>query len=393
MYFNTYTSLINEWSIDTNYLFLNHGSFGACPINIIEKQQYYKLELEKQPLRFMVRLLPELIEKSKQKLADFINTSNKNIVFVRNATTGVNTILNSLNLTHEHEVIITNHIYPACKIAINYFAEKKGFVVREAEIPFPIKNEDTIIEKIAEKISSKTRLIIVDHIASPTALLFPVEKIINHFQQQGIDCLVDGAHAPGSIPLNIEKLGAAYYTGNCHKWLCSPKGSAFLYVRPDKQENIHPLVISLTEGKGKSFEERFYWTGTEDPTPYICVGEAIDFMERLLPGGWPELMLKNHDLAIEAKNLLCKSLSMAHPCPDSMIANLVSIPLPDTKSPIPVKFNQLDILQEILFLKFNTELFITYWPKHPNRLFRISPQLYNSLEQYDILSGYLKNLL
>jgi len=386
MYRSSYSLFISKWLIDTNYLFLNHGSFGACPTFILNKQNDYRAMLEQQALKFMVRQLPELLHNSKQKLAEFTGSDNSNIVFVRNATSGVNTVLNSYEFNPDDEVIITNHIYPACRNAVNFYSEKKGFKVKEAIIPFPVENEQMVIDKIAEQISTKTKLILIDHITSPTGLLFPLEKIINEFQHDKIDCLIDGAHAPGNTPLNLEKLGAAYYTGNCHKWICSPKGSAFLYVRPDKQESIHPQVISLTEGKNKTFEERFYWTGTEDPTPYICVGDAIDYMGKLLSGGWEELMNHNHNLAIEAMNYLCNALTTPLPCPESMIANLVSLPLPDTGSPAPLKFNQLDELQERLFHEYKIELFVTYWPQHPKRLFRISPQIYNTLDQYKMLA-------
>lgn len=386
MYRNTYSAYHTHWQLDTSYLFLNHGSFGACPVFILNKQNEYREMMEHQPLKFMVRQLPELLHHSKQRLADFTGSSNSNLVFVRNATSGVNTVLNSFEFNLSDEVIITNHIYPACRNAVNFYAEKKGFKVKQAIIPFPIENEQIVIDRIAEQITGKTRLILIDHISSPTGLLFPVEKIINEFQYGKIDCLIDGAHAPGNIPLNLENLGAAYYTGNCHKWICSPKGSAFLYVRPDRQENIHPLVISLTAGKNTGFEERFYWTGTSDPTPYICVGHAIDYMAKLLPGGWKEIMIHNHNLAMEAMHYLCSFLKTPLPCPESMIANLVSFPLKDTSSPAPVKFNQLDELQERLFHEHNIELFVTYWPQHPNRLFRISPQIYNTFYQYQLLA-------
>ena len=390
---NHYSEYINYWNLDRDMIFLNHGSFGACPKPILDLQQTYRNQLESQPLRFMVRELEEPMYTSKTILADFVGCKSSDLVFVRNATSGVNTILRSINFNAGDEIIITNHIYPACRNAVNFIRDKYGVKICEAVIPFNLDSEQEILEALLEQKSRNTRLVIIDHITSPTGILFPVEEIVSRFREYDIETLVDGAHAPGTVPLNIEKIGAAYYTGNCHKWICSPKGSAFLYVHPDFQEKIDPLTISLISGKDKCFEERFYWQGTEDPSPFLCVGESIRFMENIFPGGWDGIMKHNHDLAIHARSLFCKQGIGSEACPDFMIANLASMKLPDSKGKAPDRFNQVDSLQEKLYREYKIEVFITYWPAFPKRLIRVSPQIYNSIEQYNYLAEVISNLL
>jgi isopenicillin-N epimerase len=225
-------------------VFLNHGSFGATPTKILELQQKYIYQMEAEPVRYMIRELEPLWWEAKEKTAHFLGANPSNLVFVKNATMGVNTILHSLNFESGDEVLTTNHAYGACMNTLHQYAKIKKFNVVVASIPFPFKDEDEIIEALVQKITPKTKLLMIDHITSATATIFPIEKIIQLFEEKGIKVLVDGAHAPGMIHLELEKMGASYYVGNCHKWICSPKGSALLYVRKDKQAKINPLNIS-----------------------------------------------------------------------------------------------------------------------------------------------------
>ncbi|MBT4970815.1 MAG: aminotransferase class V-fold PLP-dependent enzyme [Bacteroidetes bacterium] len=389
---NLYSNYIQHWSLDQETIFLNHGSFGACPTAILDKQNEYRKRLESQPLRFMLREMETVYLESKEKLANFVGAATENIVFVRNATTGVNTVLKSLKFNAGDEIICCNHIYPGVRNTLNYLKERYSIVIREAEIPFQLQSNQPLIDAFIELQSEQTKLVLIDHISSPTAIVFPVQEIVNHFNEFEIDTLVDGAHAPGTVALSLDEMGAAYYTGNCHKWICSPKGSAFLFVRKDKQENIKPLTTSLLHGKNIDFDQQFSWQGTEDPTAYLCIGDAIGFMEGIYPDKWPGIMQHNHNLAIEARSLIFKDLGVNAAVPDCMIANLASINLPDSKDSIPSKFNQFDSLQNRLFHDFNFEVFITYWPEFPKRLLRISPQIYNTIEQYEFLSKTLKNV-
>jgi len=217
--------------------------------------------LERHPIRFMIREMDDLIYRSKRKLSVFTGVKDKDIAFVTNATQGVNTVLKSLTFKKGDEILITNHIYPACRNTVNHIAKKTGAKIVEAVIDFPVISDDYILEQLLFYVTPKTKIALIDHITSPTGFIMPVAEIVSELDKKGVDTLVDGAHALGNIPLKIEEFGAAYYTGNCHKWLCAPKGAAFLYARSDKKRQIDPLSISLCAGDDKSFEQKF--TGQE----------------------------------------------------------------------------------------------------------------------------------
>lgn len=396
-FLNTYSKYIKYWSIDTNYIFLNHGSFGATPIEILKKQQIIRNQLENEPVKFFIRDIEEQLFLSKKKLAKFINANDKDIVFIPNATYGVNAVLKSLIFREGDELLTTNHEYHSCKNTLELVAKRNNSKVVVAEIPFPLKSENEIIEILLKYVTKKTRLLLIDHITSPTGLVFPVEKITNEFESRGIDVLVDGAHAAGMVDLKINKFKPSYYTGNCHKWLCTPKGSAFLYVREDKQKNIYPLITTYSDppverGKWTVFQNRFYWLGTIDVSPFICVGHTIDYLNNLYPNGLKGIIKHNHNLAIQARNVLSKALINDFTLPDKMIGSLVSLPLPDTKRKTFPNF-YIDDLQNILFYDYNIEVPIMFFPKPPKRVIRVSAQIYNSLKQYEILKDILCDIL
>jgi isopenicillin-N epimerase len=241
-------------------------------------------------------------------------------------------------------------------------------------------------------------LVLLDHITSQTGLVFPLQQLVNELTERGIDTLVDGAHAPGMVPLNLRALGATYYTGNCHKWLCAPKSAAFLYVQQERQKHIRPLPISHGANSPRNDRSRFLlefgWTGTWDPSAYLSVPEALRFMATLLPGGWPAIMRRNHELALAAKHLLCQALGISSPCPDRLNGALVSVPIPDAhEAAPPTSPLYADPLQERLRAQFNIEVPIIPWPAPPKRLLRISAQLYNSLPQYQLLADALQSTL
>lgn len=381
-----------HWLLDRSINFLNHASFGACPRPVLEIQAKLRSQLENEPLRFFGREWEPLLDSSRNKLASFIGVEAQDLVFVPNATTGVNAVLRSLRFTPDDELLTTNHEYNACRNALDFIASCVNATVVVADIPFPIESPEQIIKAVIEKVSPQTRLALLDHITSQTGLIFPIQQLVQELQARGVDVLVDGAHAPGMLPLNLSEIGATYYTGNCHKWLCAPKGAAFLYVKRDKQPQIRPLTISHGANSKLTHKSRyqleFDWMGTDDPTAYMCVGEAIQFMGSLLPGGWDELMQRNHDLVMQGRQVICKLLDIVAPCPESMIGSMATLTVPKR-----LEKYTYTLLHDELFDKYGIEVQVVPWQGESKLLVRISAQIYNSIEQYNSLGKALQEIV
>ena len=382
------------WWLDPKIDFLNHGSFGACPKHVLKYQTEMRQRLEREPVTFMVRELEPLLDEARGALARFVGAKADNLVFVRNATSGVNAVLRSLRFERGDEILVTDHEYNACRNVVDFVAERSGAKVVVAPIPFPLANEDEIVRPIVDRVTARTKIALVDHITSQTAIVMPLQRIVKELEGRNVAVLVDAAHAPGMVPLNLSKLGASYYTGNCHKWICAPKGAALLHVREDRQQEIRPTVISHganSPRKDRSrFQIEFGWAGTWDPTAMLSVPIALEYMGSLVEGGWPAIMRRNRALTLAARAVLCEALQIAPPCPESMIGSIASMPVADSKSMKPPKTPlYLDALQEFLFAKWKIEVPIIPWPAPPKRLLRISAQLYNSLPQYERLAEAL----
>ena len=392
--------LASYWLLDPGITFLNHGSFGACPVPVLEKQQQLRFQLERQPLKFFIRDYEQMHYAAKKKLADFVNAPEDDIVFVPNVTHGVNTVLKSLTFDKGEEILTTSHEYPANRNALDFLAKRTGVRIVVVSFNFPLRSKEEVIDAILSEVTPRTRLALVDHVTSPTGLVLPVEEITREMEKRGVDVMIDGAHALGMLPLDIESLGAAYYSANAHKWLCSPKGSAFLYVKPERQKEIHPLAIShaavsSTDNPRSLFQCEFFWTGTNDPTACLCIPEAIRFMGSLLPGGWTELMERNRKVALEAREVLCNMLDIPKPCPDEMIGTLCSVPIPAGIKQLtpPFPHNYIEPLQDQLYNEFRIEVPVMYWPEFPQRVIRTATQIYNIPEQYEYLAQVLKKIL
>lgn len=382
------------WPLDPGVTFLNHGSFGSCPRPVLGFQQALRERLERQPIRFLVRELEPLLDAARESLGQFVGAKADNLVFIPNATAGVNTVLRSLRIEPGDDLLVTDHAYNACRNALNVAAERAGARVVVVSVPFPLRSEDEVVQPILQAATPRTKLALLDHVTSQTALVWPITQLVRELAARGVDTLVDGAHAPGMVPLNLEALGAAYYTGNCHKWICAPKGAGFLHVRPDRQEGIRPLVISHGANSPRRdrsrFQIEFGWMGTSDPTAALSVREALWVMDGLLPGGWPEVMRRNRELALAARRVLAQRMGIAIPCPDEMIGALASLPLPDSTANAPSQSPlYLDPLQDWLLEKHAIEVPFIPWPAWPRRVLRISAQLYNSLPQYERLAQLL----
>jgi len=375
------TRLRQHWTLDPTITYLNHGSFGATPRVVLEKQNEFRAQLEREPVRFFVREMEPLLDDARNQLAAFVNADPKGLAFVPNATAGFNAVLRSLDLDKFDELLVTTHEYNAVRNSLEFVAGLAGAKIVLVDIPFPIASPDVVVERVLEKVTDRTRLLMIDHVTSQTALIFPVERIVREMQSRGIDTFVDGAHAPGFLPLDLRAIGAAYYTGNLHKWVCAPKGAAFLYVRENRRASVRPVSISHGANSPRTDRSRFLiefdWTGTSDPSPWLCVPEALRTIASLVDGGWPEVMRRNRELALRARDLLCDTLQLERPAPDEMIGSMATVMLPD---------GDREALQDRLLFEHRIEVPIMPWP---GRVLRVSAQLYNTFADYEKLASAL----
>lgn len=386
------SSFRKHWALAPGTVFLNHGSFGACPRPVLELQQELRSQMEAEPVQFLWRRFEERLDPSRGMLAKFIGVRRRDVAFVTNATAGVNAVLRSLKLRRGDELLTTSCAYNACRNALFEISQSAGARLVIAEVPFPLEDDDQIVEAILARVTRRTRLALIDHVTSDTAMVFPLARIVRALEEAGVETLVDGAHAPGMLPLEISRLGAAYYSGNLHKWVCAPKGAAFLWVREDKQADVHPPVISHGNSRKRAgytaFQDRFDWAGTFDPTAWFCVGEAIRWMGELLPAGWIELRRRNRQLAREARRVLCARLGVAPPCPEEVLGAMATIPLPRELQKA-AHSGRIDHEQLRLYDDYGIEVPFSRAGNPPIRYFRISAQIYNTPEEYQYLADAL----
>jgi len=365
--------------------FLNHGGFGACPRPVFETYQAWQRELEAQPVEFLGRRLDGLLEEARRRLADYVGTLANNLVFVPNVTHGVNIVARSLNLQPGDEVLSTDHEYGAADRAWRFTCQKWGARYVNQPIPLPIHDTAEVVDQLWTGVNEHTRIIFLSHITSSTALILPVAPICQRARAAGILTVVDGAHAPGQIELDLDKLGADFYTGNCHKWLCAPKGSGFLYVRPEYQSLLEPLIISWgwqSMSPGSSpFIDYFQWIGTDDPAAYLSIPAAIDYQ---LQSDWPQIRSACHHLAREARARIQEVTGLPPICPDSeeWWMQMFAAPLPAC---------DLKEVSQRLWEEFRVEAPIFEWQGRP--LVRVSIQAYNQPQDVDRLLEALRQLL
>ncbi len=387
--------LLRHWALAPDKVFLNHGSFGACPRVIVELQNRMRLEMETEPVQFLWRHYEERLEPSRAAVARFVVAKARDIVFVTNTTTAVNAVLRSWKLKAGDEILTTDQLYNACSNAVRETARQTGAKMVVAQVPFPVSSPGEIVEAILRGVTRRTRLAVIDHVASNTALVYPIEDIVRELAARGVETLVDGAHAPGLMPLRVQSLNAACYAGNLHKWACAPKGSAFLWARPDIQPLIQPAVVSHGNNTPRPgftpFQDRFDWAGTFDPTAWFCVGPALEWMEQLLVGRWPAVERFNRALALEARRMLCRELKMEPPCPEPFVGAMATLPLPTVFQGRP-RSGKIDAEQLALYDRFGIEVPIMRFGNPEQRYFRISAHLYNTMEDYVRLAESLKAL-
>jgi len=383
-----------HWTLEPEIRFLNHGSFGACPKPVLAKQQELRAELEREPVRFLARELEQRVDAARAVLAPFLGAAAEDLVPVSNATTGVNAVLRSLPFQPGDELLLTSQGYNACRNTAELVAERTGARVVVAPLPFPLRSSAEVLAAVFAAVTPRTRLALLDHVTSPTGLVLPIAELVRGLRERGVETLVDGAHAPGMLALDLAALDAAYYTGNLHKWVCAPKGAAFLYVRRDLQRAIRPPVISHGANSPRAdrsrFQLEFDFTGTDDPTAFLCVPECLRFLGGLFPGGWDELRRRNRELALRGRTILTAALGIPAPAPESMLGTLVSLPLPAGKASARPDAFAIDPLQRALFDAHRIEVPVFPFPAPPARLVRISAQVYNEAQEYEALAAALR---
>ena len=384
------------WRLDPTVSHLNHGSFGAAPVPALEAQQRWRDLLESNSTRFMLEHYQPALDRARERLAEFVGADPAGLAFVNNATEGVNAVLRSLEaiLRPGDEIVITDHGYNACRNAATVTAARTGARVVTASFPFPIDSPRQVIDGVKAAVTDRTRLLLIDSVTSPTALVLPVEELVAALEP-GVEVLVDAAHAPGMVDFDVSSIGASYITANCHKWMCAPKGSAFLYVREDRRPAVYPAVVShgyngAWPAAGGHLHTQFDWTGTDDPTAWLSVPDALDAVGALQPDGWEGVRRTNRELCLAGRDILVDALGVEPPAPDSMIGSIASIPLPGSSEPAGAIF---DPMMARLRFKWAIEAMVFSWPRPPGRLLRISAHQYNRLEEYERLAEALSSEL
>lgn len=381
------------WPLDPNVVFLNHGSFGACPKEVLEFQATLRAEMEAEPVRFLWRRHDAMLDEARVALARFLGSKPGDLVFTTNATTAVNAVARSWPLRRGDEILTTNLDYNACRNVLMEVARRAGARVVVADIPFPLHSADEAMERVLTKVTARTRIAMLDHVTSNTALVLPVARMARELESRGVRVLIDGAHAPGMLPLHPPKMHASWYTGNLHKWVCAPKGAAFLWARADSQDMLQPTVISHgnnTRREGfEAWQDRFDWPGTFDPTAWFSVPKAITTVAAMMPGGWPAVRKHNRNLALTARRMLCRRLEVAPPCPESMIGSMATIPLPGRFQTVSHK-GPCAPEHIRLFEDFGIEIPIIN--TGGLRCFRISAHLHNSPADYEVLAAAIDKL-
>ena len=387
----------SPWDLDPAITFLTHGTYGACPRPVLDLQRELVARLEANPLRFLTREYEDRLDAARAEVAAFLNADPAGLVFVPNATTGVATVLESLRLRPGDELLTNDHEYNATLNALEAVAARARARVVRVPIPLPIRHPEEVVEAVLGGVTPRTRAALISHITSPSGLVFPIETIVRELDRLGVDTLVDAAHAPGQVPVDVAALGAAYWTGNGHKWLCAPMGAGDLHDRADRRAGIRPLFT--THGRHDPRSDRpplwreFDWQGTGNPSAFLALPEAIRIVGGLQPGGWPAHMAANHGLVLAARTLLNDRLGLQPIAPESMVGSMAAIALP-----IAPDEATTDAFTTALAEEDRIEVPVGPFPVRAARepgaapthaLLRLSAQRYNEPADYERLAGVL----
>lgn len=384
----------DAWLLDPGVVYLNHGSFGACPRAVMEYRARLLLEVEAEPMDFLVRRLFSEISLQTEKLEGFLGAQSGTVVLTDNTTAGMNSVIRGLRLRSGETVVISNQAYFSTRNALMEAAREAGARVRTIPFTLPVESPEEVVRQLMESVDGSVRYAVLDHISSPTGMVFPLAEAVAALSERGVETAVDGAHGPGHLPLDLSSTGCAWYVGNCHKWLCSPRSCAVLYTRPDMKPVTRPAVIShLPEDFSPGTDPLrilFDWSGTPDPTPKLSVGMCMDYMASLHPQGWTGIMDGNRRLALDARSILLKASGARAPFPGSMVGCMASIPLPPLNDRPPRSMDWIDPLQQALR---NRGIEVPVIHSAAGRFLRVSAQLYNSPGQYEQLASELARLL
>ena len=368
-----------EFLLGRGVAFLNHGSFGAAPRVVLEAAEQWRRHLEANPDLFLREILPGKLRDAAGELARFIQARRDDVVFVDNATAGVNAVLRALEFRAHDEILATTHTYGAVRQAIRYVCDRTGAKLIEAQITLPITDGGMLFSAVADRLSERTRLVVLDHVSSPTGLIFPVADLTALARARGAQVLIDGAHGPGQLELDVPALGADWYVGNCHKWLFAPRSCAFLWCRDEAKRELHPLAISHHYGEG--FTAEFDWTGTRDFSAWLAIVDALRFLEGL---GAARVRAYNHDLVVTAASRIAEFWQTPLDAPAAMHGSMIALRLPPRLQAYgPPTLDTARRLQSAILAKHRVVVAImalgdALWA-------RISGQIYNTGEDYERL--------
>jgi len=389
---NSSDALKSKFLLDPEITFLNHGSYGSCPKPVFEVYQKYQTALESHPIKFMQEDVYKLLEISRESLSHYVNCDKDDLIFVTNPTQAVGTVIHNILINSNDEVLSTNLEYGSCDRMWTYDADQKGYKYIQAEINLPIEDKETFLNQFWSYASDQTKYVFISQITSTTGMILPIPEIVDEAKKRGIKTIIDGAHVPAHIPLDIKELDPDYYTGALHKWLCCPKGSSFLYVKKEKQDGIQPMLKSW--GWGEEYEKFkssvqlhspsrfinvFQWQGTRDMSTFFTVPEAIQFQEE---HDWDSVRLRSINMVIEARNRINEITKLPKICPDDWLGQMATIlfPIDDTVA-----------FKKTLYNDYQIEMPVMRHIEHT--AFRISIQGYNSEADIDHLINALEELI
>jgi isopenicillin-N epimerase len=388
-----------HWQLNESLVYLNHAQYGATPVRVLRAQAELRERMERDPTRFLKVDLEPLMDGVREKLGGLLGCSPADLGLMRNATYALCTILRNTPFKTGDEILVTDQEYPSLHNELERMQATQGVKVVKATIPFPIRSGQVVLDRLLALVTPRTKMVIVSHITSASAMIYPVASIVREMQERGIDVVVDGAHSPGQIHVDVGAIRPAYFVGSGHKWLSGPKGIGFFYCRPDRQHLFRPLALSGRAHKVRPnrslFLRDYDYQGTDDYSALLSLPTAIDTMQSLLPGGWSALLRHNHELAMAGREIVANALGVEPPCPTGMLGSMVTLPLPEAPPHLrnrPTCYD--DALQDALLERHR--IVVPIWRLNAGdgalgqRVVRFSAQLYNTLEQYELLGRAMK---